>query len=162
MTADDPGQAALEVSVREMTAAVHGLAGQLAELAADKDENRRHLAELKTYGKKNRSFIRFLAFTVCFDLAMSGTIGLIGWKAFNAANSARHATSLAERNHQSAVTQCLAGNDFRRLDRERWQQIIDFSTGGRPQTPEQQAQTAKFLEIIDKADAPRDCSQVGK
>lgn len=153
MSTDSPD---LATSVQALTVAVADMAGALE----DQREDVRILAD---YGKRNRNFIKLLTATVIFDLLMSCTIGTIGYKAFTAANQARHASSLAERNRAAAVTQCLSGNDFRAADKARWEYVINLSAGsGRPQTEQQQSDLAKFRAYIEQADAPRDCSQVGR
>lgn len=146
-------------AANRMTKVVAELNGQLEDLRQGRAENAANIRELTTYGERNRKLIHLLIATCVFDICLSLLLAFATYTAVHASNQAKEATSVNRQLHNQAVAQCESGNDFRRLDRERWQQIIDL-TSARQQTPEQVETTRKFIEIIDKADAPRDCSQV--
>lgn len=55
--------------------------------------------------------------------------------------------------------QCQSGNEFRRLDKERWDYIVHLSEG-QTRTPPAQKQLDQFVAFIEKADRLRDCSLV--
>lgn len=70
--------------------------------------------------------------------------------------SARQDLHTSLRNAQH--TQCEGGNEFRRLDRQRWEYIASL-TDGRPVSQEAKKQRENFLAYIVRADKLRDCSK---
>lgn len=144
----------LATSVQALTVAVADMAGAL-------EDQREDVRALADYGRRSRNFIKLLAATVLFDICMSFTIGYIGYKAFNAANTARHATSLAERNRQAAIVQCEAGNDYRNSTRNLWEYVLNLSAG-RPQTEQQALDTASFKIYLARISELKDCGTVGR
>lgn len=52
--------------------------------------------------------------------------------------------------------QCVSGNDFRRLDRARWEYVISL-TEDAPRSPHDQLVRDRFVAYVRAADAQRHC-----
>lgn len=129
---------------------------EIADLEAGRIENAKNIEKLSSAGQRNRMLIHVLVASVIFDICLSVALGIVGVRAFSAANSAKDATSAAAIAHQQAVAQCQAGNEYRVADKKRWQSLLDA-------TPVEQRNTANyknFQEATNEADQLRDCSKV--
>lgn len=93
--------------------------------------------------RQHSRVIRMLAVSLVFDILLSLGLGFVAFKTRSDVTARAKAT-------------CEAGNEFRRLDLERWNFIINLSTP-KEQTPEQARQSAVFKSFIDQADAQKQC-----
>lgn len=89
-----------------------------------------------------------------FDRA-NGRVDVLARQAQRTALVAQNASSNAAKLAESDHTRCLAGNEFRKADRARWDFLISASTP--PDTAEGRATVKKFEAFIDKADTLRKC-----
>ena len=114
-------------------------------------------APVKALAKANvsqRQHIRFIGWVLAVDVLLTILGGGLFFKVNQAASQARAAL----------VASCEAGNEFKRLDLERWNYIINLSASGAPtqnQTPAQKEQAAAnlraFKQFLALADAQRPC-----
>jgi hypothetical protein len=101
----------------------------------------------------NRQHLRLITWILAVDLILSLAVGALGYFVNQAARQAR----------ASVVAACQAGNEFKKLDKQRWDYIITLSANNpQPnQTPAQRQQAAANLKSFEQflaiADAPRDC-----
>lgn len=114
------------------------------------------VTELFTYSRQNRTLIRVLAISLILDvlLSIATAVGVA---------YAVHASNLANSANRSVQRACQARNEYKVLDLQRWQYIINLSAGAPPvgTTPAQQKaqaeQTTKFKAYIAGADTPETC-----
>lgn len=100
-----------------------------------------------------------IALTISLVLDILLTIGLaaLSVQTSETANN-------AQRNQNSIVASCKAGNDFRATEAALWEHILAIQPVSTDLTPEQQAQrdkiVADFKTYLKTAFAPRDCDNI--
>ena len=100
-----------------------------------------------------KQHLRLISFVLAFDLALSALLGYVGWQSHVA----------AERANRSLTVACEAGNEFKRLDLQRWQYIIQLSNANPPAnlSADEKARAAAnlkaFQAFLAVADAERTC-----
>ena len=134
-------------------AAAARLEASMDNLAKDLSRQAAEVSRQDVYGRQNRHLIWGLIVSAALNL-------LIGGIAIYASLEARSATSQAERNRQSAIVSCEAGNESRRLGEQLWTYVLDLSEKNPKLTPQQKKQIAQFRGYIKTVYAPRDCSQI--
>lgn len=122
------------------------------ESAADKYDDavskiEKPITDLYQQAKKTKRNLRLLIVAVVFDISLS--VGLI--------------TNVIQ-THSLQHKQCEAGNEFRSLDKARWDYIIDLSKNNPPPPGDTSAgkvrrekQLQLFVDFIHKADALKQC-----
>lgn len=108
--------------------------------------------------EKNSRRITMMAFVVGFDVLMFLCFGYVALRA-------DHAVDAAEKARIAQVTnQCESGNEFRRLDLQRWNYILKVASTPDPDASSaQRTKTAKenelFRKYVEQADKQRDCKK---
>lgn len=115
---------------------------KLERLEEIMDQIEAPVTKLYVNQRQHRKVIRALAVSLVFDIFLSLGLGALAFTT---------RSDVAQR----AKAQCIAGNDFRRLDLERWNFILNLS--GPPKTEQQKQTAAVFRSYIDQADAQRPC-----
>lgn len=109
--------------------------------------------QLYTTAEQHRRTIRVLTVSLVFDILLSLGLGAGLYRANVASLQAKQAQKAA----------CESGNEFKRLDLQRWNFIINLSASNPVpnQTPAQKQQAAAnlktFQNFLSIADAPRSC-----
>jgi hypothetical protein len=111
---------------------------------------------LRAYGRRNRKWL-------VFDIAVTVLLAVVTFIAVHASESAhsaqvaavaaRAAARVAEQDNRNL---CLSGNVSRAQQIDLWQFAIGLNKG-RPQTAQQQQNTAKFEAHLRVLFAPRNC-----
>lgn len=117
------------------------------------------------YGHRNRAMIWGIIASVVFDIALSVVLYVTIHRVDHVAQVARRASSSAVTNRNNLRVQCESGNDYRVGERALWTSVLQLSDEPRPdETPAQiafqKAQREKFLPILDKQYALRDCAKL--
>lgn len=102
--------------------------------------------------RRGRWLVALLVVGVALDLIVGLALGYV-------AVQARSAASQAHLNKVAAYEACLANNDNKMADAQRWREVLALvSDGG------SNPQTAAFVRGVEKAnaaaDAPRDCNRI--
>jgi hypothetical protein len=105
--------------------------------------------DLVRYGHRNRVLIRILGAILMFDVLLSMGLGLV---AFRADQAARQANSTQQQQRAA----CIAGNEARTGNRQLWHHVLDLPPSA-PRTPAQQQQADEFSMYVDQLFAPRSC-----
>ncbi|MEU5259032.1 hypothetical protein [Amycolatopsis sp. NPDC021455] len=141
-----------------MTDPIHRQATLAAALRLN--ESMEHLGDemraLRTYGKRNRHYIWALAVSLLLDFILTVVVIIV-------AGQANNANSLANANRNYQIDSCNSGNATRQTSRDLWNYVLSLAEK-QPQneTPDRKKQIADFRAYMEKAYAPRDCSQIGK
>lgn len=107
---------------------------------------------------QNSRRIAFLTVIVGFDLIMFVCFGYVALRADHAVDEAEKARRIA------IFNQCESGNEFRRLDLQRWNYVLEISSKPDPdESPAQRKKNAtevkQFRQYIEKADELKDCNK---
>lgn len=93
--------------------------------------------------RQHKRVLRVLAVSLVFDILLSIGLGALALKTRGDVSVKTRAT-------------CVASNEFRRLDLERWNFLLSLQPTTK-QTPQQQQNLALFRGFINQADALRPC-----
>jgi len=107
---------------------------------------RTEVSGLSVYGRHNRHLIKLVAFSVCFDIALSLGLGYGIHKANSAQAKANSATTV----------NCQAANETRKDITHLWGQVIPLLAKTDAE------QSLKIKDYISTAYAQRDCMQKAK
>lgn len=108
---------------------------------------------LRTYGKRNRNYIVGLAVSLFLDLVLSIVVAFV-------AVSAAEANDQADQNRRTQIATCESANQSRAVTVNLWNYVLDSAAKNDP-TPQKLKQISDFRAYMQKAYAPRDCSQAG-
>jgi hypothetical protein len=118
------------------------LAGVVKELQATRDE----IVRLRTYGRRNRTFI-------VFDIVLTVLLTVLGGGVVHAIQSAGQANS-------AQLALCQAGNVSRAQQINLWEFLINLSPP--PKTKQGKEVLTKFEAHLRSAFAPRNCGALGQ
>lgn len=110
------------------------------------------VAGLVTYGRQNRTLIRWLTVSIVLELFLA--IGFMFVLTQQQINS-----NTIKTNRNAIITSCNSGNEFRKDNLELWQHILAIPPTT-PQTDEQIRTREEFTTFINNTFAPRDCSKL--
>lgn len=104
--------------------------------------------------KAGRNFFIGIAASIALDICLTVGLGVVAWQNHTTARRATNAAAVAVAALQtSRRASCIAGNDFRSTDLQRWQ-LVERLLGTAPTV----SKAVKELEAFDKkADKQRNC-----
>lgn len=111
--------------------------------------------------EKNAHRITILSIIFVFDLLMFLGFGFVALRADHAVDEALKVKKA------QLLSQCESGNDFRKLDLQRWTYVLEISSKPDPsETPAQRAKSVReaqlFRKYIEEADKQRNCEKYVK
>ena len=139
----------------ETRATAQGLTAALNDMAAE-------VKRLRTYGRRNRTYI-------VFDVLLTVALGVSSFVAVHASQSAhdaqtaaaaaRAAVQVAEQDNRNL---CLSSNVARAQSIELWDYLLALpaAKGTPPPSAQQKKRVAEFRAFLDKVYAARDCTHV--
>lgn len=139
-----------------LTASVDGLTESIDALRAETQE-------LHEYGRRNRTLIRRQWIIIAAVILLAVWLGFTALGARHAADIAKNASGLAQRNSANFVSQCQSGNNARAVTLTSWNTILsaDFTSTLPPaQQAVAKARIAQLRDNLAKVLAPQDCSKL--
>lgn len=103
----------------------------------------------------------WLTVSVALDVILSIVVGILAHQATTTSRKAEAATSVAAESIRTQKLTCDAGNESRRLQRQLWNYVLEFSAENNPaQTEQEKAKNETFRTYVNTTYADRDCSNL--
>lgn len=130
-------------------------------LAGNVERLRRSVDALAASQRRVKAAVVGIIVALVLVVALGVVVAVVAVQASNASQQAKDATSLAQRNEESAKVTCEVGNESRKLAKQLWTYVLDLSSENPDLTAQQKKQIAAFRGYINTVYAPRDCSKPG-
>lgn len=103
---------------------------------------------------------KIIAFSLVLDFLLTIGLAISATESHSASEQAKKATSVAADSLRTQKLTCITGNESRRLQRELWNYVLEFSANTQTQTDIEKQRTADFKTYVNSTYADKNCDDL--